>query len=904
MSVFRAVLVRLRSLVRHSAVEQELDEELRFHVERETERLVAGGMSERAAAETARRTFGNVAYLKDESRDARSIRVVEHIARDLAHSVRLARKQPLSAAVIVLSLALGLGATTAVFNLSYNVLFATLPLPQPEQLAALVRVTDNDRDISFSWSEYRALRELRGAGDFAALRSASQIPVSNGQQREYINIQFVDGAFFPIIELRAARGRLIDPQDDARHSTVAVISEQFAERLFPGDTAVIGREIAVRGIPFTVVGVTPNRYRGLQFPGQFTIAIPLSTASMLVAEGRRVDDYGLPLELSGEALGDRRAFRIVGRLASDRAAAARMFTLALERCCADPRTAGEHARIELLDLSRGMTGKNDVRGQVGMLLLILLAGMGLLLAVVCCNIASLLVVRAAARQREIALRLSLGASRGRLLAQLVLETLPLAIIGGIAGLWMASWATTLLLHALPDFGEFADVFGFRLGLPMFGFTTVITLSCAIGSATYPALRATRGQLSNALRAGARSSRSRGQGVVARGVVIAQVALAIVLVTAASLFAVTLDRLSGADGGFSKDQLLLISIESRGTSYEATGVGPLREAVVENVRRVPGVLNASVASVVPMFGGNTGWIDFEVAGFTARTGQRPSVRYDAVTPGYFDVMGIPLRSGRDFTKADGVHDEPVVIISATMAHRYFGSADPMGRSFRANLYGDTLSSVRVVGVAGDVKYEDLRAAPEPVLYLPFTQSRETWSNLQLALRVSGTPTSLASSVRQAVDVAAPGVRIRRMSDMREQLHVAMTVQRLATGLVTFAGVMVLVLSLIGLYSVVAYGVARRTNELGVRMALGANAKAIVWLVARETLRVVGWGVLLGLPLSYLANHAIASQLYGVGAHDPRVIGFSVIVFAGVALVACAVPARRAVRIDPCIALAAE
>jgi putative ABC transport system permease protein len=488
--------------------------------------------------------------------------------------------------------------------------------------------------------------------------------------------------------------------------------------------------------------------------------------------------------------------------------------------------------------------------------------------------------------------------------QLMVETVPLAVLGGLAGLWMASWTATLLTRSLPDWGPYADLLRFRLSLPLFGFASGITLLCAVGSAVYPAFRATRGQLSDALRAGVRSSASRGQGLVARGVVIAQVSLAIVLVTAASLFAVTMRNVSRADGGFAKDNLLLASLESRGTPYEQAGMAPLRDQILESVRTVPNVEAAAMASLIPLFGGNSGWIDLDIPGFVSSTKEAPSVPYDAVMPGYFDVMGIPLRNGRDFAKTDAAGSEPVAIISAAMARRFFGDADPVGRSFRARIRSDSLSLIRIVGVARDAKYFDMRSTPEPMLYVPLTQTSSVWANLQVALRVNGAPSNAFSAVQRAVDNGAPGIRVRRITSMREQLDLAMSVQRLATGLVTFAGVMVLVLSIVGLYSVVAYSVARRTSELGVRMALGANATAIVWLVARETLRVVLWGVVLGLPLSFIANQAIGSQLYGVGAHDPWVVGFSMIVFVAVALMACAVPARRAVRIDPCIALAAE
>jgi putative ABC transport system permease protein len=445
---------------------------------------------------------------------------------------------------------------------------------------------------------------------------------------------------------------------------------------------------------------------------------------------------------------------------------------------------------------------------------------------------------------------------------------------------------------------------FRLDALVFGFVGLVTVACAIAFAAYPALRATRGALDHTLRAGARSSRSRHQRTIARGVVIAQVALTLVLVTAASLLSVTLRNLTRVDGGFAADRVLLVSLESRGTTYEERGVGPLHQDVLAHVRGLPGIRSAAMATTLPLFGGTIGSVDVDIPGYEGAPDRQPWAWRHASAPGYFDTMGIALESGRDFTSSDGATAEPVAIVNASFARRYFAKGEALGGSFRAVLRGDSLTALRIVGVAADAKYSDLRSSPEPALYVPMAQTTETWTNLQIVLRTIGDPAAAVPAVRRAIDAAAPGIRVHRVSDMREQLEVATSVQRLAARVAMFASVMVLVLSVVGLYGVVAYGVARRANELGVRMALGARAPAIVWLVTREVVRIVGVGVLVGVPLTFAANRALASQLFGVGAYDPIVFALSVAVIAGAALLAGAIPARRAARIDPCIALAAE
>jgi putative ABC transport system permease protein len=817
--------------------------------------------------------------------------------------VRLSRKQPAFAAVVALSLALGLGATTALFNLTWHVLLAPLPLPHPDQLTALLRSNDREQDDAFSWNEYQALKQTPRVGSFAAVRSASQIAVGYGETREYVNMHFVDGAYFPLLGLRPLAGRLLTSADDERQMTVAVVSQRFAAALVSRDSSAVGRTILIRGVPFTVVGVTPRVFRGIEYPGQFTVAIPLSTLPLLAAAGPREDDRGNSLDLGHGGGGEsRRAYRIVGRLAADRRAATSALNATLARCCA---TGGAPERLTLRDIRRGIPGgKDDMRDVLGSILLILLAAMGLVLGVVCTNIASLLVVRTTAREREIAVRLSLGASRARVVSQLLLETLPLALCGGVLGLVVAGWTTWGITRSVPEWGIYIDMSTFRPEPRVLLFAGAIALLCGVAFAVYPALRATRRDLAAALGHGGRTSRGRRQGMVARGVVVAQLALTVVLVTAATLFLATLQNLGRVDGGFVTDHLLLVTLEARGTTYERQGVGPLHPQLLETIGGLPGVRGAAMASMIPLFGGNMSSLAVDVPGYEPTSHELPTVRLDAVAANYFATLGIPLVQGRDFTRADAASPEPVAIVSTAFAARYFAGRESVGHTFRATLHSDSLESVRVVGVVGDAKYESLRQGDEPLVYLPLAQTPAGWNSLQIGVRTSGDPVALAPTVRRAVDAAAPGLRIRRVSDMRTQVRMATTMERLATGLAGAAALLAIALSMMGLYGVVAHTVAHRTRELGIRIALGAQGGAIVRLVMGDNSTLIGAGVALGLALSVAANAAIRSQFFGVGAHDPVVTILSLLVIFAAAMGAAAVPSMRAIRIDPRIALVAE
>ena len=892
---------RLRAIFRRAAVERELAEELEMHLALETERHLRAGLAPDEARRRARLAFGGVERVKDESRDARGIGAVELVRRDLGHALRLARRQPGVAAVVALSLALGLGATITVFNLAFNILLAPLPLPRPEELVAVTRLDDDGgRDYAFTRAEYLALRETPGVASFAAYRGASQVSIVAGDAREFINLDLVDGELFPLLGLRALHGRLLTPEDDARRAPVVVLSERLARRLFAGGaSSAVGRTVVLRGSEFTVVGVTPRSFLGVQHPGLFTAAVPQSADALLA------------LPANGFSMQARDAYIVVGRRAVEHDVAAAALASTFRRCCADAvsPTGARGRRLGLLDIRGGLPNqKRDLRADSRAMLVMLFAGMALVLVVVCCNIAGLLLVRGAARQREIAVRMSLGASRRRVVGQLVLENVPAAVAGGAGGLLLAAWGTAAFIRQLPpDWDEIAELARFRTGAATLAFAGAATLACALAFAVYPALRATRfSSVVHALRGGLRASRTRAQGAIARGVVVAQMAVTVVLVTATALLAATLGNLSRADGGFATERVLLASLETRSTDYERSGVVPLIGEIGRRVRAIPGVRQSVMATQVPLYGGTNAFTRLGVPGAPpppADNGRPPSARFVGVEPGYFAASGIRLLSGRDFAESDGATGEPVAIASAAFVREHFAGRDALGRS--VSLGADSgLTIVRIVGVADDARYLDLRTPGPPMLYRPLAQLRGTWRIGQLWIRTEGDPMRAAPAVLRAIEGAAPGIQVRRVRDMATHRDAALAPERLAARLAAFVSVMALVLAAVGLYGVVAFGVQRRTTEIGVRLALGARAPAIIWLVARETVLLVGLGVLIGGALSFAATGAMASQLFGIGAHDPLVAGGSVLLLAVAALVSSALPARRAMRIEPRIALSAD
>jgi predicted permease len=873
---------RLRALFRRSNADAELHDELQYHLDRETERNVARGMSLPDARDAARRTLGNLTVHAETARAAYGWTWLEQLGRDTVYGWRALRRSPVFTLVAVLSLALGTGANIMIFGVAYGILFEPLPLPAPDRLVSLGRASGTDRGWRFSPVEIDALRQSRGVATLTATREVDNTPVLIGGERTFATLDLVDEAYYATLGLHPLRGRTIDAADVTSRAAVAFVSQAFAERTFGSPERALGQVVRVRDVSVTIVGVAPAAFRGVNYPGWFTIAVPVTLGPEL----------GVPDYLHR----DERSFGAVARLApgATREQAEAELDRTFQRCC--PRPDAE--RLTATGMISGIAGgKDDAREEYAPLLYILMAGSGVVLLIACANVGNLLLVRAAAREREIAVRMSLGASRGRVVRQLLTESIILALLGGLLAVPLAAWGTLGVEHLIPaQESVYADIVRWHTKPVLLAFTAAVSLACVALFGLVPAVRATRSNLTASLKTGGRGSVGGGRRILDSGVVVAQLSFALLLVSAASLLVSTLWNIARVDGGFSTSGVTLVSIETRGTPYERTGIVPLQEEMLRRVRAVPGVTRAGMTTIAPIAGGRN--IEVRV-GDDAKA---PLFVLIGVTPDYFGAMGISLVAGRDITVRDDSTSEPVAVISESVARRSFAGRNQIGASIRVRR--DTVTTMmRVVGVARDTKMFGLRDDRVPVVYAPVTQTG-SWPFLELAVRMPDGSETLTRQVTTAVEAAVPGVRLRRVSTMRSDVRESMFTERLTASIATLFGTLALVLAAIGIYGVVAFNVARRTNEIGVRMALGARGVDILRLVLRSSLGLVGLAVVIGGPLAFAAGQALRSQLYGVSAHDPALLLIALGALVVVALMATAAPARRAARIDPLVALRAD
>ena len=821
--------------------------------------------------------------------------------QDVRYGARSLARAPAFTTVAVLSLALGLGATTAIFGLMNAVLLERLPIPRPEELVHLRIAAGGGQSEFFDWAEYRALREAPGVTRVVA-RTGHGATIVVGTAAEYTWPDLVSGDFFETVGVRPLLGRTLGTEDERAAAPVAVVSHAFWERRLGADPSALGRTITIAGAPFAVVGVMPKSYRGLTFGGSFAVAVPLSAARLI---GHPGPDDARRGQLS-----------LYARLprGGDDAAAGRALDAAWRRCCAGPAPGGASSsgageRLILADASRGTANpKSDLRGQYRAVLGALMAGVAVLLLIACANVGNLLLVRASARSRELGLRVALGATRARIVGQLLTESLLLALAGGLLGLALARAGTGLLAHGLPlGAAGLADAVALRPSGRILAFAAAATLAATLLFGVVPALRATGADLLTPLKGGTGPGARRGLRLD-RGLVVAQMALALVLVCAAGLLVATLRHLRDLEGVPDAAPVLLATAETRGTPHESRGVAPIHGALLERVRALPGVSGAALSTTVPVFGGRTRTMPVRVPGAERRDDDGATASYAAVTPDYFATTGIGLERGREFDAGDEAGAEPVAIVSRAFARRLLPGHDPLGASFSLGDGADA-PRLRVIGIARDALFDDLRAPPPEMVYVPLAQAAPSarpsdMPFLVVSVRARGEPGALAPALRRALEEAAPGIRIERMHGFERALDEELARERLAAGLATLFGAIALGLAAVGLYGVVAYGVSRRTREIGVRMALGARAADALWLVARQTLALTLAGVAIGVPLALAAAGALRAQLYGVGARDPLALAGAAMLLVVVGAVAGLVPARRAAQVDPASALRSE
>jgi predicted permease len=874
-ATLRELAARLRGTLRPRRRDAELEEELRVHLE-----LAAEHQQHQAghAARAAAIRWGSVAQSMDALRDQRSLPWLDDLIRDLRYGLRALRRNPLFASVAVLTLALGIGANTAIFTLADAVLLRSLPVAHPRELVVLRQIGPSGDMFPFTSAAAADLALSRDVlSGLTAFRPVLNNPVSVNGETELANTQAVSGTYHVVLGINAAIGRTLTEQD---HDPVAVISHRYWTRRFAGDPNVLGRVLDVQGRQFTIVGVTPPEFFGTQPGRQIDVTVPLAAQTMKMPPNARW-------------------LFLVGRLAPG--ISREQARAALTVRWATIAAAQSHGRGPVtLELDAGAQGLNELRRQFSVPLQILMAAVGVVLLVACANLAGLLIVRASTRQQEIAVRLTLGAARARIVRQLLTESALLAAAGGAGGVALAYWTTDLLL-AMMSRGRTPIVLDVLPNARTLAFAAAVTIVTAVLFGLLPAIGASRievhPRLKRSAAGGEQTSTTWGRAMVA-----AQVAMLVLLLTSAGLFGRTLQKLRSVDAGFHQDQVLVVRI-SPGPAYRAERARTLYDDLATRFSGLPTVQSVSMSMDTPLGGdpsmSSTG---IAVVGQPADGEDAPRVYHNLVGPRFFETMGIPILAGRDFMPEDDERAPRCVVISESVARRYFRDEDPLGRQI---VFGRVPASI--VGVAKDVRYTTLRADAPLVTYRPHRQDTIAPADTFL-IRSSAPPEVIAPVVRAEVRAAAPSLPPPSVVSLEDQIAGVLVQERMLAALSTALGALAAILAAIGIYSTVAAKVTRRQREIGIRMALGALPGQIVRMVVNETFGIVAVGLAIGVPAALAAGRAarglLAGVLFELSPSDPLILFCSTAAILLIATLAAYMPARRASRIDSAAAVRCE
>jgi len=911
-------------------VRRDVDDELRFHLEAKTQALIDGGLSPREARAEALRQFGAVSDVRalcetfgsaDVRRSERRLYLTGW-GQDLRYALRMLRRTPLVSCVAILSIALGVGANTAIFTLLDQVLLRLLPVPAPERI---VRVqsqgyyygSTNGTGRELSYPMFAALRDHQQVfeGMFAYFPIGVAVRAEHGSRSaEMTPAALVSGDYFSTLQVRAAHGRLLTRQDDAPGAPpVAVLSHRYWQRRFAGAPDVLGRTLLAGTQPLTIVGVADSGFDGMNLASATELFVPLALDGPMQAGASRLDRQGL------------RWLKIYARLrpgVTEQAAAASLapfYRSLRESDLNDVRFARAAAATKQrylnenrLEVVAGGGGLTPMRNQLRGPLVVLMAIVAGVLLIACANVANLQLARGAARQREVALRLSLGATRARIVRQLVVESLVLAGLGAAAGVLLAVGGVQVLLAFLID----PDSPSLLIATPnprVLGFTALIAGAAGLLFGLAPALQSTRPALAHTLKDQS-GTVAGGAGVrVRKALVVSQVALSLLLLVGAGLFIRSFQRMMSADLGFRTEQIVTFGADPTPIGYRGHRVKQYAMDLLARVRATPGVASAGVARVSLLAGG--AWYEsLAVEGRPIRADDGVDSRVNAVTPGYFDTMRVPLRMGRDFRDTDfrvAVPGEKVdesdqgyrvAVVSESFARKFLGP-QPIGRHIGFGADPGTPTRIEVVGVVGDSVYTGVTESRSWQIYVPFLESTDDAMGW-FYVRTTGEPAAMLDAMRAAVRDLDPAVPPLQLRTLTTQVNRSVASQRLVTGLCVLFGGLATALAMVGLYGVMAYTVTRRTRELGVRMALGARSPRILWLILREALWLVGAGVACALPLSLLVSRVLQSELYDATGIDPITVAGATLLLAAVAMAAALVPSWKAARLDPLRALRLE
>jgi predicted permease len=867
---------------------------------------------------------GLAAEARSESRHGTGGRVMGSIGQDLRYAVRMLLKSKAFTAIAVLSLALGIGANTALFSLVDAVLLKTLPVKKPNELVlfnwlggprglsrGIMGSTKTDSatgmrtSTSFSYHTFERFRDSNDTlSDVFAFVSLWQLNVSVDGQPEIATGQFVSGGYYSGLGVQAKMGRTLTPDDDKAGSPpVAVITHRYWQRRFGQDPEALGKTVNINNVSFTIVGITPDEFMGASQIGfSPDLSIPFSMQPQVSPHEPSLNGpWFWWLQIMG---------RLKPGVTTEQAAAS--FESIFQQSAQEGWDAGlarfppqgqaqnpAPRDVPRLRAASGSQGMTELRSAYSQPLTILMAIVAFVLLIACANVANLLLARAATRQKEIAIRLALGASRWRLVRQLLTESVLLAMLGGAAGVLFAYWGKDMLLTLRPWGGGALGV-DLKIDISVLGFTIAVSLATGLLFGLAPALRATKVDLTPALKDNARSVPGGSRSILTKSLIIVQVSMSLVLLVGAGLFVRTLHNLQNVDLGFNRENLLLFNVEPGLNGYQKPQMAQLYRRMTERLEAVPGVRSATV-SLIPLLSGQAQTRSIDVQGHTSQPSDNNDTKVNTVGAHFFETIEMPILLGRGLSARDEENSPRVAVINQMMARKYFGDEDPLGRRFG---FGgpETSGEIEIIGVTRDAKYTDMRSQTEPTIYLPYLQSVPRQATF--IVRTSGDASMMSASIREAVHEVDSNLPLFDLKTQSQQADESLTQERLFATLSSFFGVLALLLACIGLYGVMSYGVARRTNEIGIRMALGASAPRVTRMVMRETMLVVVVGVAIGLGAAVATTRLIASMLFGLAATDALTISFAVVLMIGVAAVAGYLPARRASKVDPMVALRYE
>ncbi len=910
----------LRSIAHRERLEAEMEAELASHLESLTADLIRKGHTPAVADREARLALGPVLVHKEGMRSSLGLRWWDEFWIDLRYGIRILRKSPGFAAIAAASLALAIGANTTIFSLAKQLLYDRLPVSQPEQLRLLHWAGDKRVAINnlwgnwntdsggitsnvFSYPAYEQLqRDNHVLQDLFAFKDVGRLNSTINGNAQVLQGEMVSGNYFAQLGVRPMLGRAIQPSDDRPGAApVGLISAGLWQRSFGNSPDVLGHVIKVNMTPVSVIGVTPRGFTGAESV-QFLpdVFLPLSLQPVVVPKG---EGGSLLYNSDPEQWWLNLMARAKSGVSNAEAEAALSVSLtAVARATLHPEANQTIPRLYLSDGSRGFF---DSKEKFGKPVDLLLSVVGLVLLLACANIASLLLARASARQREISVRLALGSGRNRILRQVLTESLLLSCIGGTAGFVLAFAGRQMLPRLMSNPWD-ASHMTLHFDWQIFFFTAAVTLAAGLLFGIAPAWQATRTEVSSGLKETAQTATRRRKGLGGKAIVAFQLMLSTILVTGAFLFVRTLYNIAHIDPGFRSDHLLLFAIQQPGSRYPPPSDLALHQRLEERLRDVPGV-EAVTLSEVAFISDSMENTNFLPEGEKLDPNKEQSAMNNAVGAGFFKTMGIPIIAGRDLDARDTATSPKVAVISQALARTAFPGINPLGRHFRAHFHpreGKPGYWIEVVGVCADTRYWSLKQDPVPMFFEPYLQTPNLDFGVTYEIRTRLKTEAIAPDIRRVVQSIDPDLPLIDLRSQREQIDSTMQQERIFASLTAGFGVLALALACVGVYGVMSYSVSRRTSEIGIRLALGAQPWQMRHMILRESSGLAVAGIIAGTATALLLTQLVKSMLYGIQPHDPTTLLAGVFLLLVVALAASWIPARRAASIQPMVALRHE